>query len=231
MYTKNKTLFNLVNLQKVVGGNTMDEGLKNLIDKAENGDVEAMVMVGDCFNRGFHTEKDDVKAHEYYKMAADKGNPGAAFMVSIGYLNGIGIRKNKSEAVKYMKIAADKEVSNAQYLLGALYEANEVGILFQQQKAVYYLEKASKQGHAKAQLLLGDINLKNNGIHYSLENGLFWYICAYMHGNNAKEESQEAMNKLNKMLSIGLPGGKERIDKIIKFIKVKYPLYIENPKN
>lgn len=35
----------------------MDEGLKNLVTKAEQGDVDAMVMVGDCYNRGLHTEK------------------------------------------------------------------------------------------------------------------------------------------------------------------------------
>ena len=50
----------------------MDEGLKNLVTKAEQGDVDAMVMVGDCYNRGLHTEKDDQEAHRYYKMAADK---------------------------------------------------------------------------------------------------------------------------------------------------------------
>ena len=36
---------------------SMDEGLKNLVTKAEQGDVAAMVMVGDCYNKGLHTEK------------------------------------------------------------------------------------------------------------------------------------------------------------------------------
>lgn len=59
----------------------MDEGLKNLVTKAEQGDVDAMVMVGDCYNRGLHTEKDDQEAHRYYKMAADKGHVQANLMV------------------------------------------------------------------------------------------------------------------------------------------------------
>ena len=49
----------------------MEEGLKKLIMQAEQGDVESMVIVGDCFNRGSYTDKDDRKAHFYYKMAAD----------------------------------------------------------------------------------------------------------------------------------------------------------------
>ena len=208
----------------------MDEGLKNLIAKAESGDVESMVMVGECYNRGFHTAKDDVKAQAYYKMAADKGDPAASFMVSIGYLSGIGARKNKSEAVRYMKFAAEKGLANAQYLLGALYHTKEVGIFFQEEKAIFYLEKAAKQGHAKAQLLLGDMNMTHEGIQYTLEKALFWYVCAYMHGKAAPEESREATEKLNRMLQNGLPGGKGRIDKIRASIKTRYPSYIKNPK-
>ena len=55
----------------------MDEGLKNLVAKAESGDIEAMVMVADCYNRGFHTAQNDSKAQAYYKMAADKGHKNA----------------------------------------------------------------------------------------------------------------------------------------------------------
>ena len=67
-----------------------DEGLKKIMVKAEQGDLEAMVMVGDCFNRGLHTEKNDREAHRYYKMAADKGHIQANLMVAIDLLNGIG---------------------------------------------------------------------------------------------------------------------------------------------
>ena len=85
----------------------MDEGLKNLVTKAEQGDVDAMVMVGDCYNRGLHTEKDDQEAHRYYKMAADKGHVQANLMVAIDLLNGIGTSKDKKAGTKYLQIAAD----------------------------------------------------------------------------------------------------------------------------
>lgn len=207
----------------------MDQGFKNLVEKANSGNIDAMVMVADCYNRGLQTNQDDSKAQTYYKMAADKGHPAAAFMVSIGYLNGIGTRKSKSDAIKYMQFAADKGLANAQYLLGSLYKSGEIGLFFKEQKAVHYLEKASKQGHAKAQIALGDMNITNNGAQYTLEKGLFWLTCAYLHGENAKEESQDAMNRLNTLLQSGLPGGKNRIDQIIESIKKNYPSYITNP--
>lgn len=207
----------------------MDEGLKNLIAKAEHGDVEAMVMVGDCYNRGFHAEQDDSKAHTYYKMAADKGHPEASFMVGLDYLIGSGVKKNKTAAAKYMQTAADKGVANAQYMLGSLYKTGEIGVFFKDQKAVQYYERAAKQGHAKAQVELGDTNIMNHGAQYTLEKGIFWLVCAYLHGNDAKKESNEAMDRLNVLLKQGLPGGKERIEKVIASVKANYPQYIKNP--
>jgi len=207
----------------------MDEGLKNLIVKAEQGDIEAMVMVGDCYNRGFHTEKDASMSHLYYKMAADKGHSRAAFLVAIDYLNGIGTSKNKAAGTKYLKNASDAGVADAQYMLGSLYHAGQIGMLFREQKAAEYYEKAAKQGHAGAQLELGDLNIMNEGYQYSLEKGLFWLSCAYLHVD-AAEESNKAMKRLNSLLQSGLPGGKKRVDEIIANIKKNYASYIHNPK-
>ena len=52
----------------------MDENIQILIEQAARGDIDAMVMVGDCYNRGLYTEKNDQAAHKYYKMAADRGH-------------------------------------------------------------------------------------------------------------------------------------------------------------
>lgn len=104
----------------------MDEGFMNLIAKADAGDVEAMVMVGDCYNRGFHADKDDFKAQTYYKMAADKGHAAAAFMVGLGYLFGTGVKKDKANAIKYIQDAAVKGFANAQHMMGMMYQAERL---------------------------------------------------------------------------------------------------------
>lgn len=207
----------------------MNEDFKRLLAKAETGDVEATVMVGDCYNRGDRVDKDDTKAHFYYKKAADSGHPSAAFMVSLGYLSGIGVAKNNANAIKYMQFAADRGVANAQFMLGNLYKEGKVSLLFKERKAARYLEMAAKQGHAKAQILLGDMNITNKGAQFSLEKGVFWIACAYLHGNNAKEESNDAMNRLNTLIQSGISGGKDRIDEVITSIKENHPSYIKNP--
>lgn len=207
----------------------MDEGLKNLITKAEQGDVEAMVMAGDCYNRGFHTNKDDAKAHLYYKMAADEGHARAAYIVSTNYLNGFGVPKNKKMGIKYLQISADKGLAEAQYFMGMVYQIGEAGLFFREQKETMYFEKAAKQGHAKAQIELANKNILNEGAQCSLEKGIFWLVCAYLHGNEAEEESDKAKKGLNSLLKSGLPGGMKRVEEVMENVKKKYPSYIHNP--
>lgn len=208
----------------------MDEGLKNLITKAEHGDIEAMVMVGDCYNRGFHTEKNDVKAQVYYKMAADNGHSKAAFMVAIGYLKGIGGVKNKVAGIKYLQNAADNGVVNAQYMMGMMYQAGEAGIFFKNQKAVKYYKKAAEQGHAEAQYELGRIYLLewSRGNTRRFDDGLFWMICACLHeSKESMETSVKARNLINDtMVQRGYPV--EEIKRVAEEIRRKYPNYIED---
>lgn len=208
----------------------MDEGLKNLITKAEQGDVEAMVMVGDCYNRGFHADKDDVKAHIYYKMAADKGHAKAAYIVSTNYLNGFGVPKNKKAGIKYLQMSADKGLAEAQYYMALVYQIGEDGFLFREQKEAMYFEKAAKQGHAKAQIELANMHILKEGAQYSLEKGLFWLVCAYLHGAEAEEDSDKAKKGLNSLLKSGLPGGMQRVNEVMENVKKNYSSYLHNPK-
>lgn len=178
----------------------MDEGLKNLVTKAEQGDVDAMIMVGDCYNRGLHTEKDDQEAHRYYKMAADKGHVQANLMVAIDLLNGIGTSKDKKAGTKYLQIAADGGAAFGQYLLASMYKVGEIGLFGREQKAMKYFEMAAKQGDAKSQVELADMIMLAKKSKYTLDDMVFWLVCAYLHGNQAEEESNAALQRINHLI-------------------------------
>lgn len=208
----------------------MDEGLKNLITKAEQGDVEAMVMVGDCFNRGFHTEKNDQEAHKYYKMAADNGHVQANLMVAINFLNGIGTAKDKKTGVKYLQVAADSGAAFGQYLLASMYKMGEIGLFGKEQKAMKYFEMAARQGDAKSQIELADmIMLAKKKYTYTMEDMVFWLVCAYLHGKQAEEESDAALQRINHLIRNGMPGGKPYVEKILGNVKQNYQAYLKNP--
>ena len=207
----------------------MDEGLKNLVTKAEQGDVDAMVIVGDCYNRGLHTEKDDQEAHRYYKMAADKGHVQANLMVAIDLLNGIGTSKDKKAGTKYLQIAADGGAAFGQYLLASMYKIGEIGLFGREQKAMKYFEMAAKQGDAKSQVELADMIMLAKKSKYTLDDMVFWLVCAYLHGNQAEEESNAALQRINHLISNGMPGGKAYVEKVLDNVKRNYQVYLKKP--
>lgn len=209
----------------------MNENLKGLIAKAEQGDIEAMAMVGDCYQKGFHVEKDDKISHRYYQKAADAGHAKAALMVAINYLNGIGVSKNMKLGAKYLQSAADKGMAYAQYLLAVLYHNRKIGLFFCEQKAMKYYEMAARQGDAKSQIQLADLIWKDKNSKYSLNDMIFWLVCAYLHrlNNESMEESNVALQRLNTLIESGLPGGKARIEETINTVKKQYPTYLKNP--
>ena len=207
----------------------MDEGLRNLVTKAEQGDVDAMVMVGDCYNRGLHTEKDDQEAHRYYKMAADKGHVQANLMVAIDLLNGIGTSKDKKAGTKYLQIAADGGAAFGQYLLASMYKIGEIGLFGREQKAMKYFEMAAKQGDAKSQVELADMIMLAKKSKYTLDDMVFWLVCAYLHGNQAEEESNAALQRINHLISNGMPGGKAYVEKVLDNVKRNYQVYLKKP--
>ena len=207
----------------------MDEGLKNLVTKAEQGDVDAMVMVGDCYNRGLHTEKDDQEAHRYYKMAADKGHVQANLMVAIDLLNGIGTSKDKKAGTKYLQIAADGGAAFGQYLLASMYKIGEIGLFGREQKAMKYFEMAAKQGDAKSQVELADMIMLAKKSKYTVDDMVFWLVCAYLHGNQAEEESNAALQRINHLISNGMPGGKAYVEKVLDNVKRNYQVYLKKP--
>lgn len=207
----------------------MDEGLKNLVTKAEQGDVDAMVMVGDCYNRGLHTEKDAQKAHRYYKMAADKGHIQASLMVAIALLDGIGTSKDKKMGTKYLKIAADGGAAFGQYLLASMYKVGEIGLFGREQKAMKYFEMAAKQGDAKSQVELADMIMLAKKSKYTMDDIVFLLVCAYLHGDQAEKESNVALQRINHLISNGMPGGKARIEKMLDDVKRDYQGYLRNP--
>ena len=125
----------------------MDQNFKALIAQAESGDVDAMVMVANCYNGGMHVEKSDKLAYKYYKMAANKGDVEA--VNNLGYL--YYRQKNYKEAEKYFKQAADMGHANAMFGLGTLYF--ETG---NNEEGKRYYERAAENGHETARKILNN---------------------------------------------------------------------------
>ena len=63
--------------------------------------------LGDCYQHGIGTDKDESQSFKYYKLAADQ-NHAACAQNNLGYSykHGKGTEKDESQAFKYYKLAA-----------------------------------------------------------------------------------------------------------------------------
>ena len=134
---------------------------------------------------------------------------------------------NKKRNYKKVQVAADGGVAYAQYLLASLYKMGEVGSFGREQMAMKYFEMAAKQGDAKSQIELADMIMLSNKSKYTLDDMVFWLVCAYLHGKVAEKESNDALQRINHLISNGIPGGKVRIEQTIADVKRNYQAYLK----
>jgi len=118
-------------------------GLDNIKQRANTGDMDAMVTLGDYYFNGVMVEKDSKIALSWYEKAANKGSVDAMYNTAVCYSrlqNGNG---SDEKAFEYFTKAADKGHSIAQYNLAACY-INAIGTKRDMIKAYYYFSLASK---------------------------------------------------------------------------------------
>ena len=81
---------------------------------AEQGNVEAQVILGHCYSSGYGGQKDLSKALEWYRKAADNGNADAQYELGLCYHYGRGVTANINEALEWYRKAAARGHAEAQ---------------------------------------------------------------------------------------------------------------------
>lgn len=189
--------------------------------------LEAMFELGECYRTGTFTNVDEKAAFFYYKLAASQGHIDSIFLIALCYYHGIGVERNEFEAFRYLERAATEGHAFAGYFAGI--ENKKRGNLF---SAKSDFKVAAKKGHAWAQCLLADIYMdewvSKSHKEKSFTKGLFWFICAYLHGQNSPKASAEAEKHINFHVQHGYP--LKAVKREISSIKSLHPQYLQNPK-
>ena len=120
-------------------------GLEYYVKKAEQGDVEALVRLGDIYFEKGNIEK----ALKLYELAAKRGN--AEAMSNLGYIyrEGLEVQKNLKLAKEYFEKAAEQEDKDALFYLGDMHLCGEATKI-NYEKALYYHEKAYEKGEEES---------------------------------------------------------------------------------
>lgn len=96
---------------------------------AANGNVEAMVELGNTYNFGYYEagKKDFKEAVKWWQRAADKGNTKAMLRLAENYEEGKGVKRNQKEANKLYRMAADQGDEIGQHHMWTMYEFGRHG--------------------------------------------------------------------------------------------------------
>ena len=109
---------------------TGQEKVAELTAKAEQGDVDAMVEVGEMYCSGTTIEQDDQICGMWMKRAAENGHVRAQYMLGRMYELGLGMRADPVQAYKWYTLSG-----NQGYRMSQTGAKNMLEIMTPQQRA------------------------------------------------------------------------------------------------
>lgn len=166
-------------------GEIKKEYFNKAVKLCEEGDVDVnsnlLFDVGSNYWSGINVPKNDEKAVEWWRMAAEQGHARAQRNLGVCYENGYGVSEDKSEAVIWYTKAAEQGNADAQCNLGYCYQ-NAIGVLKDKLEAVKLYTKAAEQGNVYAQYNLGFCYCNGIGVPEDKSKAEEWYKKAAEQG-------------------------------------------------
>lgn len=133
--------------------NEMERFNENL-QKANNGDVEAMIDVAHDYSYGNGCDMDQEKAATWLERAAKAGHTDAMLALAIYLMIGKGVEKDVDQSTKWLQKAADAGDPTAMNNLGVAYKYGR-GVDQDYEKAMYWFKEAAKMSEG----VFGQVNI------------------------------------------------------------------------
>src|SRR5262249_19966415 len=129
----------------------------------ESKDVKAMTLLGELYANGLGVQRDDKKAAEWYRLAAERGDREAMFALAMLHFSGRIEPASREEGAKLLAAAAKLGQPAAAYDLGLLYIE---GQLFPQDfaRAAALFRRAAQVGNPEAQYALATLYKEGRGV-------------------------------------------------------------------
>ena len=80
---------------------SISEEVRRLKNRADSGNAEAQLILGDCYRLGKGVTQNYEEALKYYTKSAEQGNAYAQFEVGCCFYHGEGIRANRNAALEF----------------------------------------------------------------------------------------------------------------------------------
>ena len=164
--------------------------------KAERGDVDAQLLLGEEYHEGDRVPRDYAEAAKWMRKAAEQGNASAQFGLGLMYDHGEGVARDYAEAVKLYRKSAEQGFMFAQYFLGVHYLRKAVPRDYAE--AAKWMRKAAEQGNATAQIQLGVMYQEGIGVPRDYAGAYMWFSLAAAKGH---EDARKALDAIRPVMT------------------------------
>ncbi|MGI9548399.1 MAG: bifunctional trypsin-like peptidase domain-containing/SEL1-like repeat protein [Bdellovibrionales bacterium] len=162
--------------------NEYKKAIKYLEMAAQQGNINAYLVLGNMYLIGEGVSQDSKKAFEYFELAAQAENQYAYYALGNMYLHGEGVSQDDKKALEYLEIAAQAENQYAYYVLGNAYLYGEA-VLQDSKKAIEYFELAAQQEHADSVFELGQIYYRGEAVPQDSKKAIEYFEQAAQQGH------------------------------------------------
>ena len=152
---------------------------------ADLGDSDALCDLGSFYlygNEEHEIQKDESKAYELTKKAADQNHPAALANLGVCYKFGVGTPKNETESLNAFMKAANAGNDIAQVEIGNAYLYGN-GVEQSFTEAQKYIDAAANQKNASALNIKGNFYYYGWGVTQDYQTAAEWYKKAVEEGN------------------------------------------------
>ena len=188
---------------------------------ADQDNVKAELLVGECFENAIGVQKDYKKAFDWYHKVADKGNAEGEMKLGLLYAFGTGLSKNMKEAIQWFRKAAEQDDLDAEKILGNLYATGE-GTAIDYKESFKWFTKAANQGDSYAESNLAIQYEKGLGTDKDLTQAIIFYKKAKAQGD---ESAIKALDRLGVVRSIVVDVTEDTFEDQV--LKAKGPVLVD----
>ncbi len=185
--------------------------------------TESYVQLAVMLRKGDEIPRNDGAAAEFYRRAAERGDPSASVELAQQLLIGLGVPQDYSEARLRCEAAARAGFGPGAYCLG-LMNRQGMGVSKNPELAAKWFERAAEMHDHRAMLYLAEIYYKGEGVKQNKETAYMWLLMAVNSGvPGASEREQQLRQEMS-------PKAIEKARrKAIQWIAEHHPLALKHP--
>ncbi|KAF9328213.1 hypothetical protein BGZ91_001103 [Linnemannia elongata] len=160
----------------------ISKDITHTIFKANFGDEDAQVALGDMYKDGNGVPQDYQAAMDWYLRAAEQGNADAQRKVGVLYVYGLGVKQDYSTALIWYLKSADQGNAQAQSNIGLFYRFGQ-GVPLDYAEAMEWFLMAAGQGNTQAQSNIGLLYRFGQGVPLDYSKAMEWLLMAAGQGD------------------------------------------------